>query len=175
MSQELKEFFEKITADKALQERLFVTNDLVDVAAIAHEMGFKITGADILRAQAGRVLSLPPDELEHVASGMKAKTGAQWGRGGRGYLDSAGFWLIEFIRWGGNKPADEKQVEAFLLRIKEDAAVRAELISAKSCNDVADIAKKYGYNVTGSQLLRHQAAQILLLNDERAEKVAGGK
>lgn len=173
-SQNLNHFFSKITADQALQERLYLTKEIADVAIIAREMGFKITGADILRAQAGRVLMLPPQELEDVAAGKKAKTGAQWGRAGKGYLDSAGFWVNKFIQWGCTDPAFEQQLEDFLAKVKEDEALQTKILLAKTYNDVASIASKHGYEISGSILLRYQAVQILKLSNEKAERVACG-
>lgn len=174
MSDELRKFFVKVTADQSLQERLYVTKEVADVAVIAREMGFDITGADILRAQVGRILLLPQQDLEDVAAGKKAKTGAQWGRGGNGYLDNAGFWVNQFILWGYTDPGFEPQLEAFLAKIKEDQELQAELLSAHTYNDIAHVAHKHGYEFSGSMLLRYEAIQILKLNDEQAEKVACG-
>ena len=174
MSQELNAFFTKVSGDKALQEELYRTNEIVDVAAIARKLGFKITGAELLRAQAGRVLMLPSEELESVAAGEKAKTGAQWGRGGKGYLDNAGFWVNEFIQWGYTDSAFEPQLEAFLAKVKQDNVLQTKLLLAKTCKNVANIATNYGYEVSGSVVLRYQAIQILKLSDEKAEKVASG-
>lgn len=80
MSQELNNFFAKITADEALQKRLYATKEIANVATIAKEMRFKLNGAEILRAQAGRILILPPHELADATAGKRPKTGAQWGR-----------------------------------------------------------------------------------------------
>lgn len=117
---------------------------------------------------------LPSEELEIVASGERAKTGAQWGRLGKGYLDSAGFWVNKFIEWGYTDSAFEPQFESFLDGIAKNNVLKAELLVAKSCKDVANIAKKYGYDVNGSVVLRYQAIQILKLDDEKAEQVAAG-
>ncbi|MBA2728116.1 MAG: Nif11-like leader peptide family natural product precursor [Parachlamydiaceae bacterium] len=175
MSQELINFFAKITADKALQERLYVTKEIADVAVIAQEMGFQISGADILRAQAGRVMSLPEDELNTVASGNKAKTGAQWGRGGKGYLDSAGFWLIEINHWGYSEQTSDSSLQLLITKIKEEKSFHIQLLTAKSFEDIADVARRNGFNVIAGDLLRYQAAQILKLSDEQAERVARGR
>lgn len=58
--------------------------------------------------------------------------------------------------------------------MKEDKALQAELLLAKSYNDVASVANKHDYKISGSILLRYMAAQILKLSDEKAEKVARG-
>ncbi|MBA3237432.1 MAG: Nif11-like leader peptide family natural product precursor [Parachlamydiaceae bacterium] len=174
MSKELNAFFAKVTADPDLQMQLNMTNEVAEVADIARGLGFKIIGAQILRAQAGRVLMLPLDELETVASGEKAKTGAQWGRGGNGYLDNAGFWVNELMHWGYTDSANEPQLETFLARVKNDDGLQSELLLARTCKDVAILANKYGYEVSGSLVLRYQAIQILKLSDEEADKVASG-
>ncbi len=160
MSPDLKAFFTKITADKALQERLYLTNEITDVAQIAREMGYQISAADILRAQAGRVLSLPKPELAILAAGGKPKNGAQWGREGNGYLERAGYWLLEL------KP---QEIMSFL-----GPELEAKLLAAKSYNEAAAIIQGFGHVVTGVELLKAQAKRILELNDEEAERVAHG-
>lgn len=172
--QEIKSFFSKIASDKALQEQLYVTKEIHDVAIIAKSLGFKVTGADILRSQAGRILLLSPQEVEDIAAGKKGKTGAQWGREGKGYLDSAGYWVNKFIEWDCADPAFEKDLEAFLTKIKEDPKIRSEVILAKTHHDVTAIAAKHNYIFSGSSLLKYQAIQILKLSDEKAEQVAKG-
>ncbi len=174
MSQELNAFFNKVSSDQALQEQLYHTKEVADVAKIARNLGFNVTGADVLRAQAGRVLMLPLEELEKVASGEKAKTGAQWGRGGKGYLDSAGFWVNEIMEWGYTDSAFEPQLEAFLAKVNIDKALRSELLLAKTCKDIANLAHKHGYEFSSGIVLRYQAIQILKLTNEQAEKVSSG-
>ncbi len=175
-SEELNAFFARIKDDQALQERLYVTNEISDVASIAKDMGFKITASDILRAQAGRVLSLPLEQQEVLARGGKPQSGAQWGRdGGKGYLDSAGYWLIAFICWGYTHSSFEQQLGPLLAKIKTDKGVQAELLNAKTYNDVALMMNEHGYEVSGITLLLHQAEQILKLDREKAEKVACGQ
>ncbi|MBA3751486.1 Nif11-like leader peptide family natural product precursor [Candidatus Dependentiae bacterium] len=174
MLQGLKEFFARVSADQALQDRLYRTKEVADVAVIAREIGFTVTPAEIVRAQAGRVVLLSLEELENLAAGKKAKTGAQWGREGNGWLDNAGFWIDQFIRWGSNQPANEQQLEDFFARIKEDEVVQRELLHAKTYNDVVKTAHTYGYDILSSTLIRYMSTQILMLDDEKAEKVACG-
>lgn len=174
MSLELNEFFAKVASDQTLQQRLYTTKEVEDVASIAREIGFTVSGSDILRAQVGRVLMLPPQELESVAEGEKAKTGAQWGRGGKGYLDNAGYWLSEIICWGYLDSVFEPQMEAFLTKVKSEEIPKNEISFAKTFNAVSQLASKYGYNVSGAHLLRYQALQILKLNDVQTEMVAAG-
>ncbi len=171
---ELNAFFGQVSTDEALQKELYNTKEVSDVAAIARGLGFNLKGADILRAQAGRILMLSPEELEIVAAGEKAKTGAQWGRGGKGYLDYAGFWVNEFIQWGYNDSAFEPQLEAFLNNVQNDEVLKAELICALNYRDVAKVAKKDGHDFSGATVLRYQALQILKLSNEEAERVACG-
>ncbi|MBA3603891.1 MAG: Nif11-like leader peptide family natural product precursor [Parachlamydiaceae bacterium] len=77
MANELNAFFTKVSTDEGLQKQLYTTKEVADVATIARDLGFNLKGADIIRAQAGRIWMLPPQELEIVASGEKAKSGAQ--------------------------------------------------------------------------------------------------
>ncbi len=174
MIQGLKEFFTRVSADQSLQDRLYHTKEVAEVALIAQEIGFKVTGAEILRAQAGRVVLLSSEELEDLAVGKKAKTGAQWGREGNGWLDNAGFWIDQFIRWGTTQPANEKQLENFFAGIKGDESVQRELLHAKTYNEVVRTAHTYGYSIVSSTLIRYMASQILMLDDQKAETVACG-
>ena len=174
MSEELNSFFAKVQNDRALQKRLSVTKEISEVAYIAQEVGFDITGADILRAQADRILSLPTEQQEVVACGGKPKSGAQWGRGGKGYLDSAGYWLIEFLRWGYIHSTFEQQLTPLLAKLKIDKALQAKILVAKTYNDVARIMSAHGCEVSGIILLLHQTEQILKLDNEKAEIVTYG-
>src|SRR5260370_29488368 len=99
MSENLRIFFAKVTSDPELQKRLHLSTEITDVVFIAQELGFEITAAELLRAQADRVLSLGEEDLADAAAGKKPKSSALWGRAGEGYLDQAGFWVYEFIRW----------------------------------------------------------------------------
>ncbi len=174
MLQGLKDFFAKVTADQTLQERLSATKEVADVAIIAKELGFNVTGAEILRAQAGRIMLLSQQEMEDAAAGMKPKTGAHWGRAGKGWLDNAGFWVHKLIQWDCTQPANEQQLEAFFTKIKEDKALQDELLHAKTYNDIVSSAHTHGYEISSSTLLRYMATQIVMLDDEKAEQVARG-
>lgn len=173
MSQELDAFFAKVTEDRSLQEKLYVTREISDVAVIAKEWGFHISGAEILQAQAGRVLSIPLEELEIVAEGKKSKVCCQWGRGGKGYLDNTGFWIITFVQWGYMSDSDPNMM-AFLEKVKNDKGLQADLLQAKTHKAVSEIANREGFEIPGVALLKHQAAQILKLDSQHAEKVASG-
>lgn len=175
MSPELKAFFSKVTQDPSLQQKLYVTKELTDVARIAQDAGFQVTAAELLRAQAGRVLSLPLEELQDLAAGRKAAHGAQWGRGGKGYLDRAGFWLFELQQWGNTHHAvPHSEIVRFLFQATEDKELRIKLLNAKTCDDIALLAEMYGYSISGVDLLRYQAARILELDEQQAENVARG-
>lgn len=173
--QELKRFFSQIAADKSLQEQLFITNELADVAAIGQKLGFAVTAADILRAQASKILMTPAEELEDIAAGKRGATGAQWGRTGKGYLDNAGYWITMFVQWDCTGPASEFQIESFLAKVKEDKELQQELLKAKTYNDVVHLALKHGYKIHAISLLKYQAIQILKLSTEKAELVAHGE
>jgi predicted ribosomally synthesized peptide with nif11-like leader len=79
-----------------------------------------------------------------------------------------------YIQWGYTDSAFEPQLEAFLAEVKNESALQTELLLAKTCKDVANIANSYGYEISGSVILRYQAIQILKLSDEKAENVASG-
>lgn len=175
MSQALHDFFAKVTADVSLQEQLYLTKEIADVADIAKAMGFDVSGVEILRAQVGRVLQLEPEELEVAAAGKRPKTGAQWGRAGKGYLDNAGYWINEMIQWGSIQPDNKEQIELFFAKVKEDKVLQAQLLHSKTYNDVAIIAQQYHYDIIGTVLLRYMATQILMLNDERGNRLACGR
>lgn len=176
MSAELKSFFTAVANDKKLQEQLYETKKLSDVASIGNQLGFKITGAEILKAQAGRVLAVLDEQSEDVqrlVSGVKPKTVAQWGRGGGGFLDSAGYWLNELATQ--NSLSDtEKEINKFLAKANRDPELKKKLMEAKTFNDVAALTQANGFNLTAVDLLSHQAQKILSLSDDEAEKVARG-
>ena len=174
MSQELNDFFAKVTNDQKLQKKLYVTKEVYDVSVIAKQEGFNVTGAQILRAQANRVLSLSQDDLNLLAAGEKSKSGAQWGRGGHGYLDSAGFWILQIMDWGYSHVSENKHISDFLSQIKDDVKVRERVRVAKHHNDVAFIARDCGFQLSGMDFVRYQATQILKINDIDAETVASG-
>jgi len=97
MTNSLKTFFKEIAANKYLQEKLYHTKEISDVTTIANELGFKITATEVLKAQAGRLIELSisePKEAKLATTGKKPNLGAQWGREGGGFLESAGYWLI---------------------------------------------------------------------------------
>ena len=95
LTQPLLDFFTIITNDLALQHRLYHSDTLSDVSRIAKEYGFDIPAADIQKAQAGRVLGIinekNENDIQALLNGEKPRTGAQWGRGGKGYLDRPGY------------------------------------------------------------------------------------
>ncbi len=171
-SPETSAFFATIKDNPALQKRLYDTKELSDVAVIANEAGFKVSGADILRAQANRTLSLPADQQAVIAQGRKPQSGAQWGRdGGNGYLDNAGYWMVTFIDWGYIGTTLTSVIQA----IQTHPSLRLKLSSAKIFNDVADVLNAHGYDVSAISLLQHQAQLIGELTPEQAEQVARGQ
>ena len=174
MSNELKSFFTVITDDVKLQKQLYMTEKLSDVASIAIQLGFHIRGAEILQSQAGRVLAIleeQSDDVSNLVAGIKPKTGAQWGRGGGGYLDRAGYWLIEL-----SSPiaitAIEAKINDFLNFANQEPQLKRQLIEAKTFNDLALLLQAHGTNLTAIELLTHQAQKILALTEDDADKVA---
>lgn len=174
MSYELKNFFKVVTANTDLQSKLFNTDKISEVAKIATEYGFNISTADVLRTQAGRAILLSPEEQETLAAGQKAKTGAQWGRNGKGYLDHTGHWLNQFIAWKAIPPANEPAMEGFIQLAMEDSKVSEQLEQAKCCNDIAKLASEHGFEFDGVLLLKYLASQVLTFNKERLIMLANG-
>lgn len=183
MSQsQLESFFEKIIQDSQLQQQLYVTSEIIEVSQIAKKMGFDVSGAEILRAQGLRVLSMSIDDQNELAAGNKPKTGAQWGREGKGYLERAGFWLLNFLEKNGvssiafsfNCSSTLQLLRQFFHKIQEDQLIQQDILLAKTCNDVAKIAQKNGIQLLGTDFVRYLAEQILKSNDEQVEKVAHG-
>jgi len=175
MSDELKLFFTAVTNDAQLQDALYLTPRIADVATIANKMGFNVKAREILKAQAGRVLAIiaeNSDDVERLVSGRIPETGAQWGRGGGGFLDRAGFWLIElFVAPAGNIDI-EVQINNFLDRINQDSDLKKKLISAKTFNDVALLATENDLSITSVDFLFHQAKKIIALSEAEAEILA---
>lgn len=171
---DLNKFFEEVKNSKNLQEQLYKTKELSEVAQIAASLGFNVSAAEIIKAQAGRVLMLEKSEVELLAQGKKAATGAQWGREGNGYLDAAGFWVVKFLEWQAKVPSNEPQVELFLERIEKNSKLKDEVLKAKTHNELALIANKEGFVIDGVLLVRYQALQILHMKESLAEQVAKG-
>lgn len=174
MSDELKRFFGYITDHKEVQKQLYVTKKISDVALIAKELGFDVTAAEVLQAQAGRVLAIleeGTDDIQRLLSGEKPKTGVQWGRGGGGFLDRAGYWLSEL----SNKPAQtehKEMINGFLEKAKQDEIININLQHAKTFNDLQEVFQSNGVNINATELLAHQAQTILTLNETEAEELA---
>lgn len=174
MSDELKSFFTEITNNSKLQEQLYVTEKLSDVAKIAKQLGFNIKAAEILQAQAGRVLAIleeQSDDIQNLVSGIKPKTGAQWGRGGGGYLDQAGYWLSKLSTQHALTET-EKEINKFLAKAAQDENLKNKLLNAKTFNDLAQLFQSCGFNIKAIDLLSHQAQKILALSEDDADNVA---
>ena len=176
-SDELIAFFTKVTSDPILQQQLYLTHEISDVAKIARNLGFGVTASEILKAQAGRSLTIrkeDPNDLEELVAGRRPKTGAQWGRAGKGYLDRPGFWLFDLHLSESLSPF-QPEISAFLSRAKKNEELKTRLFAAKSFTEVACIARENGYALlTSVTFLEYLAERILELNDEEAERVAFG-
>ncbi|MCC2644833.1 MAG: hypothetical protein K0R94_611 [Burkholderiales bacterium] len=174
MSDKLKSFFTAITNDFKLQEQLYATKKLSDVVIIANKLGFNIKGAEVLQAQAGRVLAIiieQSDDVENLLSGLKPRTSAQWGRGGGGFLDKAGFWLNELSSVFPITPI-EAQINKFLDKSRQNHQLKKQLLAVKTFNELAALFQENDFNLTAINLLTHQAQKILALSEAEAERVA---
>jgi predicted ribosomally synthesized peptide with nif11-like leader len=174
ISAELKRFLVAVTNDEVLQEKLCHTNAISDVASIGKQLGYKVMGGDILQAQAGRALAMLDEGTEDVAkivSGVKPKTGLQWGRGGSGYLDRAGYWLDRLSSQQALTPTEET-INGFLAKSHEDAALRQQLFEVKHFDGLAKLMQLSGYDVQAVDLVSHQAQKILALDVGQAEAMA---
>lgn len=158
-SPELKGFFCLVAASKDLQQKLMRTQEVSDAAQIARSLGFRVTDAEVMLAQANRILSMPTRDQEQTALGYQADYGAQWGRGGQGYLNATGYWLTVMDQW---QQLPECQI-TWLLKSNSIFGART----------VADVASLCG--VDKRELLVFLAQQILSLNDEQLAVVASGK
>ena len=128
-SSELKRFFLAVADSNDLQQQLKRTKEVADAAQIARDLG---------------------DQAEY---------GAQWGRGGQGYLNATGYWLNMMDRW--------QQLP--------DCAITRQLNthSINTAQAVAEVAARCG--VDKCELLLFLAQQILTLNDEQLTVIASGK
>jgi predicted ribosomally synthesized peptide with nif11-like leader len=173
MSSNLKAFYSKITNDIKLQEQLYNTKKLSAVAEIAKQLGFNIRSAEVLQSQAGRVLAIldeQSDDVVNLVSGLKPKTGAQWGRGG-GYLDRAGYWL-RHLSTPEARTNTEMIINKFLVDAEQDTELLNNLLAAKTFNELAELFQAEGFNLQSTDLLAHQAQKILALSEDAADEVA---
>ena len=68
----------------------------------------------------------------------------------------------------------EEQLSALLATLRVDAGLQEKLKAAVDLAAAVAIAKEAGFDVSKADLLRYQAMQILELNDEDLEDIAGG-
>lgn len=169
----LTDFFAKVTDDPALQKRLFSTRSLADVADIAAEYGFSVTGAELVLAQADRISTLNAAEHELLAEGKCSRFAAQWGREGTGYLDRAGAWLIGLAHANSDHP--DGAITGFLQMAANDPAVREKMRRAHTLNDAAKVARGLGFELSGTDLLSHQIGIIRESDNVIADKIARGE
>ena len=158
-SSELKCFFLAIADSNDLQQQLKRAKEVADAAQIARDLGFQVTDAEVMLAQANRILCMPLRDQEQTALGDQAEFGAQWGRGGQGYLNATGYWLNVMDRW--------QQLP--------DCAITRQLKtqSINTAQTVADVAARCG--VDKCELLLFLAQQILTLNNEQLTVIASGQ
>lgn len=170
----LKAFFERVTSDEHLQNRLYETKELSDVEGIGKELGFNISSAEIIKAQAHRILTSPENELDLLAAGKKAQTVAQWGRGGSGFLEQAGFWLTQLLCTGNEVDPQNAALSKFLNVLKKDAALQKKIKAKHTFNDLMNKTASLGYKFSLYVLIRYQATVITQIDDSVACKVAAG-
>lgn len=173
-SKELNKFFGKIGLDKELQKRLYNTVELSDVADIANELGFTVSAADIIKAQAGRIQESPKDQLDILAAGKKPHTVAQWGRGGKGFLEAAGYWFVELLRFSNESFCENEQLIFFIKRLKSDQLLQKKIKRLKTFNELYNFIKECDCSVTLYDLINYQARVIESLDENEANRVASG-
>lgn len=52
------------------------------------------------------------------------------------------------------------QLRAFLQKMQEDASLREQVLSSSTADDVAQIAQKLGFEVSGDELLRFSGNKV---------------
>lgn len=173
-SPEMTDFFTEITNDKDLQNALYNTDTIADVASIAKERGFDVPASEILKAQAGRALAIVDegsDDIARLINGEKPLTGAQWGRGGGGYLDSAGFWFVKLIP---SEIITDKSAEVLpaTQEVTSNKALEEAILPAKTMMDLAEVLESHSHVIAPVTLLIHQAQTILALDRDTCDKMA---
>lgn len=174
---EIKKFFKEVAAQKKLQEQLYKTKNIIDVALLAKEQGFIISGAEILKAQACRLIEMAtarPDEAQLATAGQKPNLGAQWGREGSGFLERAGFWLIKLYRLEARISCLNPHLTNLLARIEIEDELETKINACCTLDEVAEVAQKAGFDISAIELLVYQALCILQLDEETANMVAKG-
>ncbi len=52
------------------------------------------------------------------------------------------------------------QLKAFLVKMQDDPLLKEEVLSSSTADDVAQIAQKLGYEVSGDELLRFSGKKV---------------
>ncbi len=68
----------------------------------------------------------------------------------------------------------QKDLEAFMAKVKNDKSLQEKLKGAKDANAVAAIATAAGWAVTGAEFVRHNAKMTSEMSDVELDAVAGG-
>jgi hypothetical protein len=151
------------------------SQSLSAVADPAAECGFAVAPGEVLPAQAGRVLHLlqngPDDEIRTLTAGGKPRTGGQWGRGGGGYLDRAGYWLLELHR-SPREPSDDTPTSAALDAVERDPDLRRRPEGEPTFNRIAGLLREHGVAVEPARLPADQSELILRLPPAAADRLA---
>lgn len=59
-------FFDVVAGSKGLQQKLMRTPEISDAAQIARDLGLQVTDAEVMLAQANRILSMPTGHSESM-------------------------------------------------------------------------------------------------------------
>ena len=174
LSDMAKDFFTLIGQDETLQNRLYETTNLVEVSNIALEYNLKVSPQEILKAQAGRVLAIIGEknqqDIQILLDGGKPNSGAQWGRGGNGYLDNAGYWLVHLLQ---HKPQYNGELFSQLFKaILSNPLFQDKLIESRTFQQVAQCCHHFDFTVDPIDLLAYQCESIIELDDETALHIA---
>jgi len=177
MNTTLQAFFKEIATNKPLQQKLFHTKNISDVALIAHEQGFNISPIEILKAQACRLIELAtskPEEAQIATAGKKPTLGAQWGREGTGFLERAGYWLIQLYDWGYEIQSVHSELIHFLILIFQNSVLKSKIEHCNTLNKISTVAQENGFTISAISLLVYQALCIMQLNEQHAICLAQG-
>lgn len=173
----MKNFFKVVAAQKALQDKLYHTKNIFDVSLIAKEHGFIISAAEILKAQACRLIEMAvqkPDEARLATAGKKPNLGAQWGREGSGFLERAGFWLSKIYGLGVRISCLNPHMTNFLAMLEQENEFQDKIIECSTLDEVEKVALKAGFDISAIELLVYQALCIIQLDEDTANLVAKG-
>jgi predicted ribosomally synthesized peptide with nif11-like leader len=68
----------------------------------------------------------------------------------------------------------QEQLSELLAKLKQDSALQEKLKGAADLDAAVALAREAGFDVNKADWLKHQAGQVLELNDEELEQASGG-